>query len=897
QNASGNDVMVAYTTDGTFGTPVDGTSYSVGNTITGGGEVIYNGSATSFSHTGLTADTRYYYMAWSVDGSTNYSSGVSTDTTTLANEPTADPSGFTATTNSASEITLTWTDASPAADYYLIKGSDVGYTDITDPVDGTPEANGSLVQNVAAGTGTHQFAGLAPNTTYYFQIYPYNGDNGSVNYKTDSPQQASATTDAANTDLIISEVVDPKDVYQARFVELYNLSGSTIDFNTEDWYLCRQTNGGTTWEDKKLTGSITAGGKYVAANYNGSTTDYFYTSYGFMADYDYGGTSGNGDDGYYLYYGGDHSTGTLIDAYGVIDEDGTGKDWEYTDTKAVRLRSVTSPNTTWTASEWNIPSIDQNTTDMTPSAHNEDVTWQGTGTTANDWNEKGGNWSGTYGYIPDASFNVTVPFTTVSPIIYSEAACNNLTLSSDALLDVSPAIPLTVYGNLNVAAAKSRAAALFTIQGDATGNGSVIIKGTVTGNATVQRYFQGYNDGATNGWHLIGSPVNNMAISGTDFDPTGSSDDLYQWNESTDIWENYKQNHFTNFENGKGYLCAFQNNGTKSFTGTLNVSDITVSGLTMDGDGWHILGNPFPSALEWNNGDWTLNNIGGVAKKYDEASGNYLDLAAGAVVPSTNGFFVQATSGGAGVTIPKSARVHNSTVNNFKKGAVNTLKETLTLKVTNDENTYYDLTRIGFKFEATEEWDPAFDSHKLFGDKSAPQLWTIINGDYFSWNNLPYSGEEYNIPLHFKAGVNSTFHITAEGLDGFDGTTQIFLEDLFTGKMTDLTKQQVYDFDGTTDDDEARFILHFNGITAVGETPENRDASVYSYGNHVYIRFRQIPQSGYTVEVFNTMGQQVYTGHMEPNTLNSIRLNEKTGIYIVRVKTSNGIMVQKVMIK
>jgi adenine deaminase len=40
-----------------------------------------------------------------------------------------------------------------------------------------------------------------------------------------------------------------------------------------------------------------------------------------MADYNYGGSSGNGDDGYFLYKDGDHSTGTLVDAYGVINED------------------------------------------------------------------------------------------------------------------------------------------------------------------------------------------------------------------------------------------------------------------------------------------------------------------------------------------------------------------------------------------------------------------------------------------------------------------------------------------------------------------------------------------------------------------------------------------------
>lgn len=43
QNSDGDNVMVAWSVDGTFGTPIDGTSYSAGNSISGGGTVLYVG--------------------------------------------------------------------------------------------------------------------------------------------------------------------------------------------------------------------------------------------------------------------------------------------------------------------------------------------------------------------------------------------------------------------------------------------------------------------------------------------------------------------------------------------------------------------------------------------------------------------------------------------------------------------------------------------------------------------------------------------------------------------------------------------------------------------------------------------------------------------------------------
>ncbi len=162
--------------------------------------------------------------------------------------------------------------------------------------------------------------------------------------------------------LFISEVADPGDHYDGRYVELYNASGSAIDFSTSVFYLSRQSNGGTTWSDVQLTGTVANGSCYVIAGYSAFTSYYTYTP-----DITSGTVNGNGDDAYYLYIGGDHTTGTLVDIYGVIDQDGTGQPWEYADSHAVRNTGIVSPNTTWTASEWTITSA--NVADMTPGTH------------------------------------------------------------------------------------------------------------------------------------------------------------------------------------------------------------------------------------------------------------------------------------------------------------------------------------------------------------------------------------------------------------------------------------------------------------------------------------------------------------------------------------------------
>ena len=82
KNSANENVMVAFNTANTFGTP-SGT-YIAGNSISGGGTVLYNGSDTLFAHTGLSSNNSYYYRAWSVHPPTpTYSPGTNAFATTF----------------------------------------------------------------------------------------------------------------------------------------------------------------------------------------------------------------------------------------------------------------------------------------------------------------------------------------------------------------------------------------------------------------------------------------------------------------------------------------------------------------------------------------------------------------------------------------------------------------------------------------------------------------------------------------------------------------------------------------------------------------------------------------------------------------------------------------------
>jgi hypothetical protein len=74
--------------------------------------------------------------------------------------------------------------------------------------------------------------------------------------------------------------------------------------------------------------------------------------------------SGNGDDVYELV----DNTGTIIDVFGVIGEDGNGTNWEYLDGRAIRNLDISEPNITFRATEWTIYSGASNNLISSPNS-------------------------------------------------------------------------------------------------------------------------------------------------------------------------------------------------------------------------------------------------------------------------------------------------------------------------------------------------------------------------------------------------------------------------------------------------------------------------------------------------------------------------------------------------
>ncbi|MCB2219687.1 MAG: lamin tail domain-containing protein [Bacteroidetes bacterium] len=789
-------------------------------------------------------------------------------------EPSNHPTGFSASADSFTEITVSWTDADPAAEGYLLKGSDVNYGDITVPQDGIPEINDFLVQNVAPGVEIYQFIDLTPSTNYYFKIYPYNGSNASINYKTDGtvPQDEATTGDPpASPAVFFSEYIEGSGNNKA--IEVYNGSGSDIDLS--DFTVKLASNGNPWGNAITLSGILTAGDVYVI--YNASADPAIQAVGDITSDV----TFFNGNDALGLFY----ST-LLIDVIGIEGED-PGNGWnvagitEATEEHTlIRKTSITAGNTDWISSA----GTDASNSEWIVKEQNyfTNLGFGGTvwnGASDSDW-DNGGNWDAE---VPIASGNALIPDVSgtkaPSPVINGFANCFQLTVSSGATLEIAASGALTVYGSFT-----SNGSVI--VRSDAIGNGSLIEPSGI--HATVEAYVPASD------WHFIGSPIDdpNTGIFTGHF--------LKWWDEISGTWQWVVSSDSTLAMDLQGYSVWPQSDATFLFTGTVNAGNRSISvtnspASAFEWPGYNLIGNPYPSGIDWEGPGWTKSNIDNAIYAWNGSQyGAYVNgFSVNGLtnqLPPHQGFFIHCGTGGATLSISDATRIH-TTQNNLKSESI---FESLQLTVSGMDG--QDETVIYFSDEASTGFDSQLDAYKLQGSEASPQFYTRSEeGHQLAIHAIPVIPQNA-VNLSFEAGIDGIFELYLASINGLDGIP-IFLEDKKEHIVVNLKSNPHYKFHANAQDDPARFKLHFsyNEMPGANEGTGSEDMLVFSKGQEVVIASEN-ELSG-NVMVFDLMGRKVASVKMNNLRYLTIGLDVETGYYIVSILTDSQLINRKIHIK
>ena len=403
---------------------------------------------------------------------------------------------------------------------------------------------------------------------------------------------------------IISQYVETNSGTTPKGVEIWNNTGSTLDFSSNNLVIEKGNNGNSGIADVTVSsGTLVSGAVMVIGSSDIGTylTNQGLTGITFVTE----GFTFNGDDALIVKYG-----GTTTDMFGLEGED-PGSHWSgssvSTRNSNIRLIDETDSAGSGISSGdpdgWTDPSSRFVDDGYTPNAVDGltgfgvapiTTAWDGSADTA--WGTSA-NWSNG---VPTATSNVSIPNVTNDPIISTTGVeVTNLTVKSSGALTVNAGKDLTVSGNFSNSGT-------VTMNSDSANFSSLIVNGTSSGDIRYNLYVNNVS-----GWDLKGSPVgdgsSNGSVTGSDFATTTISSTAYYalqaYNNSNSSWTANSTSGSQTLTPAKGYSTGTTSGGTVLFTGPLDDDNVTIAiteSVSGSGDQWNLVANPYPSYLALN---------------------------------------------------------------------------------------------------------------------------------------------------------------------------------------------------------------------------------------------------------------------------------------------------------
>jgi fibronectin-binding autotransporter adhesin len=335
--------------------------------------------------------------------------------------------------------------------------------------------------------------------------------------------------------------------------------------------------------------------------------------------------------------------------------------------------------------------------------------------------------------------------------------------------------------------------------------------------------------------------------------------------------------------------------------------------------GFNLIGNPYPSPIDWDaTAGWLKDSVDNAlyyfkASTTDQYGGTYSTYNAGVssdglatnIIPSMQGFFVHVTDGVWPVTgilsMNNSVRVTDLTHSFLKSDGA---KQNSLLRLStafSDDIAAADPFVIYFDEKATAEFDSQLDALKLMNtDLKVPNLYSVTPaGKKLSISAMPeIAGTADSVPLGLKLNRDGYIIFRIRNIEGAFSTMGVSLYDKLAGITKDLLPDREYKLYLTTGEYLNRFFLNLSTI-ATGVNDPNSGTDMFSvYSSHGVLKTEINILSGKegTLKITNLTGQTIYLAKVYDQGYHEFNPGIKDGIYIVSYITGNKRFSKKIFI-
>jgi|GEM_PF-2566242 len=574
-----------------------------------------------------------------------------------------------------------------------------------------------------------------------------------------------------------------------------------------------------------------------------------------------------------------------------------------------------------------------------PAGNNANITINGTVLTA-DTN----GFSGKTTTCISSTNNPTVSLLTGSTIHYNangnqsvsaRSDYGNIEISGTGIKSIEPGFRMTFSGNLTTNNA-------FVLKSDSTSTASIgelPNTASITGEITVERFIP-----SRRAYRFLASPVStsdfikNNWQKGAFITGNGGSSNgfdvgdlqglqypsMFVLNATTQSWDSIPNTNATNLTQGMGYRMFVRGDRTidlnsnyspatntiLSATGTHTPGNKTFNtssspALTNQSNGYTMIGNPFPSTIDWNTVSksnistsyWTWRAQGGTNNR-----GAYVNYNASGMISSDgnvnkniesgNAIIVQTTASNPELIIKesdKTAAIQGSQI--LGKAVVD---EVLRITINEQDSVFADGLVIYATNEAQNTFE-TFDTEKWINPGFTMYSYTSDNKKV-SIQGVPEFIDQRTIQLGMEKTENRTYTMK---FDGFDLTDfEISLKDKYTGKSTPISAVKSYKFDINNDINSKasnRFSLLFNK-KSTGIEDINSSKQLILYPNpaqdviNLSLLTANIQQCDFAIS--NQIGQLVLEGKLDFSSDQTQQLNIENlpvGMYLIHINGKSGL--------
>ena len=541
-------------------------------------------------------------------------------------------------------------------------------------------------------------------------------------------------------------------------------------------------------------------------------------------------------------------------------------------------------------------------------------TW--TGVTSVDWNTAS-NWS--LGYVPTNINNIVIP--TGTPFAPTISAATStaaaVTINSGATVTIAASGTWNVYGNLtdngavnalagSTLAFKGTAAqtvtgvpVVYNVQVNNSAGVSIaspmLVKGTlsllngvlttnsnltmnfdtggniayaVSDNGSISGVVTGRRDAIAR-THYISAPFN-----GSTSAQVGATTPLYYNN----YWKMYTKTFDTQgwaavtdattaMPLGTGFSLAIPNTTSLVLTGTYN-HNFSFPGIGYSNAAagkYMLIGNPYPSTLDWTTIYASAVNTGGAVYYWNAANNQVASWIAPAsgtnggtkYIPAMQAFMATTTGTGGPtsiVSINNNARIlTNQSYFRTAQEDISTLK--LYVKTADGVK---DETIINLNESASEEFEFDKDAYKIINGGLTPSLYSGTNTDatLYSINALPVNAEQ-TIPLNLKVRVDGTYEIHCSEFVNQTGY-KLLLEDKSANTFMPVDTSLTYVITAKATDNADRFVLRYIANLSTDILSDSyKGIDLSTYDNNLMLLVKAITADGVNMEVYNAAGSLV----------------------------------------